>query len=154
VDTGVATTGEPPAVRILSGADGESVANLFRDQGWSRTDIYVHVGGDGPERTEPVVVLVLNNGSERSIPVRARHPPSNTTLYDRAPAFAASEALVFVFHEPSSYAVEVGAGEESARVDLRRDDFDCNERTLGVAVQADGRIVSQSLSTMLGCGTL
>lgn len=147
------TPARPPTVRVLDHADGESVMNPFRDRAWSATNSYVHVGTDGPGQTEPVTVLVVNNGSERSLPVRVSHPPSNTALYDRAPTVSSSEALVFVFHEPSGYAVAVATGPERATVDLQNGDFDCNERTVGVAVEPNGTTATQRVSTLLGCGT-
>ena len=153
--TGVETTpAGPPTVQVLGHDDGAAVTNPFGDREWTETDIYVHVGGDQPNQNEPVAVLVLNNGSEQTLPVHARHRPSNTTLFDRSPTFATAEALVFVFHEPSTYAVEVTADNGTETVALQRSDFDCNERTMGVAAEPGGTTVSQSVSTMLGCETV
>lgn len=145
-------TERPPTVRILD-TDGQAVMNPFVDRNWTETASYVHVGRDEPNAEEPVAVLVLNDGAERPLSVVARHLPTNTTLYDGTPTLAPAEALVFVFHEPSAYSVDVAADTERGLVTLEREEFDCNERTIGVAVDRDGTTERGQTATMLGCET-
>lgn len=151
--TETATVGErPPTVQVF-GADDRETLDPFEEHPWTATASYVHVGLGETTEAMPVAVLVLNNGSSRQLPIAVRHRPSNTTLYDDRPRLAGGEGLLFVFHEPSAYTVEVTTGLGPTTVGVQPSDFDCNERTLGVAVEPDGSTAQEMTATMSYCGS-
>jgi len=143
-------TERPPTVRVF-GEDDRETLDPFEEQRWTSTASYVHVGLEDVTETMPVAVLVVNNGSSRSLPIAVRHRPSDTTLYDDRPRLAAGEGLLFIFHEPSAYTVEVTTDSGPTRVGVQPSDFDCNERTLGVAVEPDGSTAQEMTATMSYC---
>lgn len=139
-----------PTVRV-PGPDAKAGLNPFGERNWSDTGNAVHIGRPSSNGTLPVAVMVFNGGAPRTVSVVTRHRPSETTLYEGRPTVERNEATVFVFHEPSTYDLEVSSENGTSSVAVRPGDFDCDGDAPGLAVESNDTAGDGVTATMLYC---
>lgn len=146
---GVGIIGSPPAVQTAGDADGTAVLNPFPNGTLSNPVTYVHVGR---RSDSPVAVAVLNDGPPQSVPVAVQHRPSNATLYEQRIDVPPAGSVVVLFHRPAGYTLTVATDRGESDVTVDETAFDCNDRTVGLLVDADGTTTERRIATSMACG--
>jgi len=107
-----------------------------------------------PYGVEPHYVVVENQaGESREITLTVRDQAADDPAVDATLSFPDAGICQVELAEPAAYDVTVTTGGETTTVSIAPSRFDCNESNTGVYVGADGAVETQTVSTMLGCGT-
>jgi hypothetical protein len=164
VGGGVATAdvgpfADPPPVRVTDDTSGGVLWPFLNDSATTRTTVHVGHPSDGRPAPvgadpEPVGFVLVNDDRGRSVQLQVVHEPTNATVFDRQATMADGTATTLVFHEPATHRVIIRANGQTSEYPVERDDFDCNEKTIGVRTEAEGQTAYTSVSTSMGCPSL
>ncbi|GGN92525.1 MULTISPECIES: hypothetical protein [Haloarcula] len=150
---GVGPFQTPPDVRITDDHPSEPVLQPFEYDGRSAQPIdYVHVGTPSDGRPKPVGFVVVNAGPAREVPMSVGHSPTETNIVDRTVTMPENTTVVFLFHEAATYRVTVQTERGVGEYVVEPSDFDCNERSYGVRVEAGGQTLLTQKATTMACG--
>lgn len=107
-----------------------------------------------PVDVEPHYVVVENQAEEpREITVTVTDQSADEPAADATLSFPEAGICQLELAEPAAYDVTVTARGETTTVSIAESQFDCNESNTGVFVGPDGTAETETVSTMLGCGT-